>query len=128
MSYLFFFKKSKPLQGFNIIFLFVFLYLAGCTHGHCPDPRTKNSPKVTKVWVYKYDQSKQCDKVEGIPVEKMLVDFKDMGVVVFESKKQYDGLTRIQACGAFTGLANMFYIKTDDLDKVTSRGFQKWDF
>lgn len=104
------------------------LLLQGCTTGHCPNPKSKNAPTSSKVWVYKYDQSKQCDKTEGTTIEVMMKDFKDMAVTVYESKKEYDGLMRIQACGAYTGLANLFLIEKEDLAKVTNRGFQQWDF
>ncbi len=108
--------------------IFFFNAVVACTHGHCPQEKTKNQPKTSKVWVYKYDQSKQCDLKPGTSLEVMSADFKTMNVTVYESKKKYDGLMRIQACGAFTGLANLFLIEKSDLEKVESRGFQLWDF
>ncbi len=116
------------LRSKVIIILLSLLSLNACTHGHCPDPLDKNKKITDRVWVYKYDQSKQCGVNKGVELTKMQKDFDKMGVDVFESKKQYDGLMRIQACGAFTGLANMFLIKKTDLNKVTSRGYQQWDF
>jgi hypothetical protein len=124
--------SGLPLQKVRlnvVIPLLFFNFLLACTHGHCPQTnRSTKDPKATKIWVYKYDQSKQCDKKPGTAIEVMLKDFKAMSVTVFESKKQYDGLMRIQACGAFTGLANVFLIQKDDLNKVISRGYQTWDF
>lgn len=120
---------SKKVRLGSIFILFVFNLLMACTHGHCPQTNTSTKdPKATKVWVYKYDQSKQCDKKPGTSIEVMLKDFKDMSITVYESKKQYDGLMRIQACGAFTGLANVFLIQKEDLNKAVSRGYQTWDF
>ena len=113
---------------FNILSIVGFIGLLGCTHGYCPDPLTKRKPKVSNVWVYKYDQSKQCDTKPGVSIEDMMKDFNDLKVTVLESKKQFDGLMRIQACGAFTGMANMFLISKEDFDKASSRGYQRWDF
>jgi hypothetical protein len=111
-----------------IIIAFCCVYLAGCVHGHCQSSANKSKSKISRVWVYKYDQSKQCQKTAGLSLESMALELKEINVSVFESKKEYDGLMRIQACGAFTGLANKYLIKKEDLDKVTNRGFLQWDF
>lgn len=113
---------------YPFLFVIIFLFLNACTHGHCPNPLTKGKKVESKIWVYKYDKSKQCSSTAGVSIESMLNEFKIMDVKVYESQKKYDGLLRIQACGAFTGLANMFLIQKTDLDKVASRGFQQWDF
>lgn len=121
--------KSVLVTKKIVVTLFVFLgFTLGCTHGHCPDPKAKVKPKAERIWVYKYDQSKQCDLKPGISLESMQKDFNEMKIQVYDSKKQYDGLMRIQACGAFTGLANLFLISIEDLDKANSRGYQQWDF
>jgi len=118
----------KLVASFAVYFIVFALILTSCTHGHCPNPLNKNQKVASKIWIYKYDQSKQCEPNQGVAISEMQKDLNEMKIKVFETKKQYDGLMRIQACGAFTGMANMFLIKSTDLNKATSRGFLQWDF
>lgn len=110
------------------LFLIIFFLLSACTTGHCPPKGSKATSTKSKVWVYKYDQSKQCQRTEGISLELMTKELADHKIYVHESKKEYDGLMRVQVCGAYTGLANLFLINISDIDKALAQGFQQWDF
>lgn len=112
----------------SVLFIFIFFIISGCTHGHCNKSKTAPNKAVTKVWVYKYDQSKQCQEKSGLELTSMAKDFDDLKINVYDSKKSYDGLSRMQVCGAFTGMANLFLIDISNLEKAGSRGYLKWDF
>lgn len=116
----------KTLKLF--IFLIIIFLLSACTTGHCPPKGSKTSSTRSKVWVYKYDQSKQCQKTEGVSLDVMAKELAEHKIYVHESKKEYDGLMRVQVCGAYTGLANLFLINISDIDKALAQGFQQWDF
>ena len=118
--------------------LFFLLVLTSCTLAPCRGPKEPVVPRTGEnavgpqpegskyVWVYRYDNSKQCETIPGVSLEE---GQKDLGSIeVFASKKQYDGLMRIQACGAPTGKANTYKILRSDLPAAESSGYQEWKF
>lgn len=78
----------------------------------------------SRVWIYKYDGSKQCGTGEKISLSTMEKDLK--GIKVFKRKSENDGKMRIQMCGTPTGTANVYEIKYSDLEKAQSLGFNLW--
>ena len=103
------------------------LVISGCTLGHCPGPNAAQK-KTSKIWVFKYDKSRQCHKEEGLLLKKMQKELDTLQVKVFMSKKKYDGLMRTQTCGAYTGRANLYLIYRSDFEKVQKKGFEKWNY
>ncbi|MCB0365639.1 MAG: hypothetical protein H6624_04400 [Bdellovibrionaceae bacterium] len=83
-------------------------------------------PLENRVFVYKYDGSKQCGAGQPISVKTMAKELK--GMQVFSQENKPDGLMHIQVCGAATGRANVYEIKAEDLAKAQAKGFQEWKF
>lgn len=83
-------------------------------------------PVEKRVFVYKYDGSKQCGAAAGVPPETMAKELQ--GIKIFSKENKMDGLMHIQVCGAATGRANVFEIKSEDLAKAQAKGFQEWKF
>jgi len=108
-------------------FIFTLLFI-GCVSGHCNKdgkPQTMNE-KMSKVLVYKYDGSKQCEEATGKDLNDMS---KELGSIkIYSSEKKNDGQIRIQVCGALTGMTNTYLIAQEDLEKAETFGFKKWDF
>jgi len=120
-----------------LLFLLLSFFALGCSTKPCRGPagpvapKTEDAvvaqPKSSKfVWVYRYDNSKQCDTIPGISLDE---GSKDLGDIRVHSKqKQYDGLMRIQVCGAPTGKANTYKILRTDLPLAESSGYIEWKF
>lgn len=111
------------------IFLALTLFLfAGCATGHCPPKGSVESNEVNRrVWVYKYDNSKQCEAETAISPEEMIQqDFQN--IKVWEFQKKNDGQQRVQFCGAYTGSANLFLIDKKSLPVLKAKGYEIWDF
>lgn len=110
--------------------VFAVLITVGCATGHCPREGDRIISPVDevdrRVWVYKYDNSKQCEPESGIKPEVMLKDFQ--GIKVWDTKKQNDGQARVQFCGAYTGNAYLFLIEKKDLALLKTKGYEVWDF
>lgn len=120
------------LRNFKIYLLFFLIFnLLACVSGHCPseyahsDPRTVKS-RSSRVWVFKYDNSKQCEPESGISKEKMLEEFKN--IKVWDTQQKNDGQPRVQFCGAYTGNANLFLVDKKDALILKSRGYEVWDY
>ena len=47
---------------------------------------------------------------------------------IFSAVKKTDGLIHLQVCGSRTGKANVYEIKSVDLEAAKKRGFQVWNF
>ncbi len=119
------------------LFLIGFALLGtACSLKHCRGPGDKPLPQKNtgkkalktenSIWVYKYDGGKQCDRRPPVGIKTAQ---KDLGEIpVLEAKKQNDGLMRIQACGAPTGMANTYKINKADLSDAEARGFKPWTF
>lgn len=112
--------------------LFVYLifssFVLGCASGHCGrDGKavTVNSAKL-KIFVYKYDGSKQCEQGTGTDLKAMAAELSS--IKVFSMSKKSDGQIRVQVCGALTGMANVYEISSGDLAKAEALGFKKWSF
>lgn len=100
----------------------------GCASGHCGrDGKavTMDSAKL-KIFVYKYDGSKQCEPGTGTELKTMSAELSS--VKIFSMSKKSDGQIRIQVCGALTGMANVYEISSGDLAKAEALGFKKWSF
>lgn len=125
----------------KISILFVFSLLLGCSTAHCKRaPEQDQTQKVVapeqvdgiaakpagKVFVYKYDGSKQCGMGKKIPLDVMAKQMKKIKIYSQESKS--DGMMHIQACGAGTGMTNTYEIDAKDLAEAEKLGFKKWDF
>lgn len=115
---------------FKTFFVLLVFYFAGCATGHCPregDKIINPADEVNRrVWVYKYDNSKQCEPESGITLETMLEDFK--GIKVWETLKKNDGQARVQFCGAYTGNAILFLVDKKDLAILKAKAYEVWDF
>lgn len=110
----------------SLCWLFL-LVISGCSHGHCNkngDPSVMN--EMRKIWVYKYDNSKQCEPKTGVSEKEMASQLLD--IKIYSMKKQSDGQPRVQVCGALTGSTNAYEIKQKDLPLAETLGFKKWDF
>lgn len=103
------------------------LGMFGCTLGHCPR-RYALQDKSPKIWIFKYDKSRQCYRKEGISLQSMQKELENLQVRIFMSKKKYDGLIRTQTCGTYTGRANLYLIYQSDFKKVQNQGFEKWSY
>jgi hypothetical protein len=113
----------------NLIKLFVYSFLLlGCASNHCgrDGKATKMDSARQKIFVYKYDGSKQCEENTGTDLEKMSEELS--GIKIFSMSKKSDGQIRVQVCGALTGMANVYEIAAKDLPKAEALGFKKWDF
>lgn len=121
------FKKSHILK---LSLLISVLFFMGCATGHCPregDKVIHPADEVNRrVWVYKYDNSKQCEPDSGIDPETMLKDFN--GIKVWETQKKNDGQPRVQFCGAYTGNAMLFLVEKKDVSILKTKGYEIWDF
>jgi hypothetical protein len=79
-----------------------------------------------RTWVCKYDGSVQCEQGRARALE---VDGKELaGIQIFQKEKKRDNLMRIQVCGAQTGQANCFLIRSIDLAQAEEKGFRSWTF
>ena len=103
-------------------------FLFGCASGHCgrDGKAVSLDGSKQKVFVYKYDGSKQCEDKPGADLKSMSAELS--GVKVFSMSKKSDGQIRVQVCGALTGMANVYEITEADLAKAEALGFKKWSF
>jgi len=108
-----------------MIKLFLFgisvLFLIGCASGHCRGRKVEAQENKTVV-VFKYDDSKQCDKKSGIKLEVMQKNLVD--IQVHAAAKKNDGKMRMTVCGGATGMMNTYVISLADLDKAKKLGFE----
>ncbi len=100
---------------------FILFFLSSCATQHCTDSKPSSG-----VWVYKYDQSRQCELSSGVSLETMSQDLES--IKVLDQKKLSDGVPRITMCQAQTGKANLYLIKSTDQTKALELGFKVWDF
>lgn len=119
--------EAKISLVFSAACLLPLLIFSGCTHGHCNrDGEPAEVRGSRKVWVYKYDNSKQCEPKSGISEKEMASQLLD--IKIYSMKKQSDGLSRVQVCGALTGSTNAYEIKQKDVPLAETLGFKKWNF
>ena len=123
--------KILNLNFIQSVLVAIFVCVAaGCATGHCPREGDKivspASEVDRRIWVYKYDNSKQCEPESGTKPEEMLKDFQ--GIKVWDTKKQNDGQQRVQFCGAYTGNAYLFLVEKKDLPVLKAKGYEVWDF
>ena len=101
--------------------------LSGCASGHCNKHGKPNIPNdQLKVFIFKYDGSRQCEPQSGISKTEMSKELSE--ITIYSSQKKSDGQVRIQVCGALSGYANVYKIKKKDLSLAEALGFKKWDF
>ena len=74
------------------------------------------------VWIYKYDESKQCAVNSGLELKAMQKELKK--IKVLSAKKQPDDKMRTAVCGAPTGIMNSYEIPKKDLNKAIKLGFK----
>ena len=113
----------------NIILFFILSSIAvGCASGHCgrDGKAVEMDASKLKIFVYKYDGSKQCEQGTGTDLKTMSAELSS--VKIFSMSKKSDGQMRVQVCGALTGMANVYEISAADLAKAESLGFKKWSF
>ena len=112
------------------LFLILILsnFIFGCAVGHCGrnGKHVQRDASKVKIFVYKYDGSKQCEPGGGVDVKTMSQELSSLKV--FSMAKKRDGQIRIQVCGALTGMANVYEIAASDLSKAEALGFKKWSF
>lgn len=126
--------------------LLLTIVAVGCAQGHCRRLERKatiegkdslndqdtNLPQNTRqlkvykkrVYIFKYDGTKQCQVQKGISLEKMKQELSP--IEILSSQKKNDGFIRIQVCGSDTGNANVFEIYEDDLESALAKGFKLW--
>lgn len=124
-----------------VTLLFLGISLISCAPHHCrrssevvpPVPpgvlesgKDRADKMKPKVWIYKYDGSLQCKQGLAVSLEDMARELD--GIRIFEQKKKPDGLMHIQLCGSPTGMANVYQISADDLERAEKKGFRTWTF
>lgn len=82
--------------------------------------------EADKVWIFKYDGSKQCGMGKAISLEDMKKDLE--GITIYASEKKSDGMMRTQVCGSPTGQTNRYQINKDQLELAQKKGFKLWIF
>lgn len=113
---------SKVLKYILILLNVLGLIITtGCATGHCRGRKEPSTPK--KVFVFKADESKQCDKKSGVSVEAMAAQLYK--IKVYSQKKSKDGMMRMTVCGASTGQINVYEIAETDQELALSYGFKK---
>jgi len=114
----------------NILILLLLMpsLFLGCASGHCgrDGKAVKMNSAKLKIFVYKYDGSKQCEQGTGTDLKTMSAELSSLKV--FSMSKKSDGQMRVQVCGALTGMANVYEISSGDLAKAEALGFKKWSF
>ena len=138
-------EKRKIVFGSStrsFLYLLAIFLLIGCTSSSCRKP-LRSYPKTVEeptpktsledagqenatVFVYKYDGSLQCQPGTAVPLQEMEKELA--GVKVLAKEKRRDGLMHIQACGAKTGIANVYKIRFRDQGLAEEKGFRVWDF
>lgn len=83
--------------------------------------KTEGEPKV---WVWRYDGSKQCDTPAQITPESAASALKRQGVMVYQFQAGSDGRMYPSVCGAGTGSTVELEIAAVDLNKAQRQGFQ----
>ncbi len=83
--------------------------------------KTEGEPKV---WVWKYDGSKQCDTPAKITPESAAQALKRQGVMGYQFQNGSDGRMYPSVCGAGTGSTIELEIARLDLAKAQRQGFQ----
>ena len=112
---------------FPLDFLFLVIVGAGCVSGHCNRHEKPDIPDdMKKILVFKYDGSRQCEPDSGISENEMAKELSE--IKVYSIEKKNDGQPRVQVCGALTGYANVYKIKSKNLPLAEALGFKKWDF
>jgi len=111
-----------------VIYLMFSFFVLGCASGHCgrDGKAVRMNDSKLKVFVYKYDGSKQCEKDTGTELKVMSAELSS--VKIFSMSKKSDGQIRVQVCGALTGMANVYEISSGDQAKAEALGFKKWSF
>ena len=105
-----------------------------CSTGHCRRDGTKVPAKedvqpptgytqenLGSIFISKPDGSLQCGMKSGMSLEHMQEQLGS--ITILSSEKKHDGLMRVQACGATTGMLNVYEIRQQDLSKAQSLGF-----
>lgn len=124
----------KPVNSQSLLW-FSFLFCVACSTGHCrrdgkgvlekvdPKPPTGyEQENLGSITVAKADGSLQCEVKMGTKLEDMAQELLP-GIEILSSEKRSDGLLRIQACGAATGMLNTYTIRHQDLRKAQMAGF-----
>ena len=115
-------------MAYILIILFPFLMAINACDSS-PKKSEANGTVAKKVssdhsFVYKYDGSQQCGMAKGIETAVMAKELKD--IKIFSSVNKNDGMMRTQVCGSSTGMANVYEISTQDLEKAKTYGFLEW--
>lgn len=103
-----------------VLGLIALISVMGCASGHCYGRRGE---AAKKIYVFKPDGSKQCEKDTGDKVEVMVEQLK--GIKIFSQENKSDGLNHMMMCGAATGRINVYQIFEKDLPVAEAAGFKK---
>lgn len=95
-------------------------------HGQLIAPSDEPKKIERRVYVFKYDGSRQCGQGTVILPKRMARELN--GIKLYSQESKNDGLMHVQVCGAPTGKANVYEIDESQLDKAKKRGFQQWNF
>ncbi len=117
----------------KFILLLAVLTVAGCSQTQCrrmpetPPGQTKTVTEAAskKIWIYKWDQTRQCAKNGEIALDQMKEELSSQGISVFAQKKGNDGMMRPTVCGAETGHINMYEISESQEKQALGLGFQR---
>ena len=104
-----------------ILMTWMMIGAIGCTTGHCRGRKLDPIPK--KIFIFKSDQGKQCDKNSGVSVSDMANQLKD--IKVYSQENRSDGKMHPMVCGASSGKVNVYQIDSTDLAKAKSYGFEQ---
>ena len=137
----------------QLIILCLAFGVLGCAQGHCRKSKTPKgmekpataevpsaqppvevaAPKVEKkqtedkkVWVYKSDGTKQCDKRLPIALKDQVKELKF--IEVYSMKRVNDGLMHLTVCGGDTGFYNAYQVDESEINRAKKYGFKLWGF
>jgi hypothetical protein len=112
--------KSIKLK-YQYIFMLgaIAFLLSACAVGHCRGRKLAQK----KIFIYKPDGSKQCDKKTGISVDTMAEELGEIKVLSKENTT--DGMMHFMLCESPTGKINVYEIFESDLEKAKTLGFKE---
>ncbi len=108
--------------GKVIFIIFITVLYIGCNGGYsAPDVNTTHY-----AYVFKSDNSKQCDTESGISLEEMAQELT--GIKIIDQIKGIDDKQYTASCGTATGRINIYKIAKQDTAFAINKGFAELPF